>query len=165
LVVVFSRAGQNYPNVELKTGYTQQIANLISQQTGAKQYVITPVKAYPRSYQVTVKRATTEQNNNARPKIKGKLPDFTKYDTIFIGYPIWDAHLPMIMHTFMEAAELNGKTIIPFSTNAGSGWSDSREMLKNKYPQATFKQGLSIPGADVATSHDKIKKWLTKLGY
>ncbi len=71
----------------------------------------------------------------------------------------------MIMHTFMESAKLNGKTIIPFSTNAGSGWSDSLTMLKKAYPQATFKRGLSVPGAEVSKSHTKIEQWLDGLGY
>ena len=165
IVVFFSRAGQNYPDSGLKIGYTNQIANLITQKTGAQQYQIVPQKAYPHNYQATVKRATREQDENARPQIKNKLPDFKKYDTVFLGYPIWDAHLPMIMHTFMEAAQLNGKTIIPFSTNAGSGWSDSLTMLRKQYPQATFKKGLSIPGTDVENSHSKIEKWLVNLGY
>lgn len=124
-----------------------------------------PQKTYPHNYQATVKRATREQDDNARPQIKNKLPDFKKYDTIFIGYPIWDAHLPMIMHTFIESARLNGKTIIPFSTNAGSGWSDSVTMLRKQYPQATFKTGFSILGVDVKQSHAKIEKWLDNLGY
>lgn len=165
IVVFFSRAGQNYPNRDLKVGDTNQIANLITQQTGAKQYRIVPKQAYPYNYQATVKRATREQNENARPKIKNKLPNFKKYDTIFLGYPIWDAHLPMILHTFMASAQLNGKIIIPFSTNAGSGWSDSLTMLRKQYPQVTFKKGLSIQGSDVKYSHAKIEKWLNRLGY
>ncbi len=44
IVVFFSRAGQNYPNRDLKVGDTNQIANLITQQTGAKQYRNKPIR-------------------------------------------------------------------------------------------------------------------------
>lgn len=36
IVVFFSRAEQNYPDSDLKIGYTNQIANLITQKTGGQ---------------------------------------------------------------------------------------------------------------------------------
>ncbi|MCT4456207.1 flavodoxin [Lactiplantibacillus paraplantarum] len=165
LIVYFSRAGQNYPDVNLKVGYTAQIANIIAKRTGADKYEIVPANAYPKNYHATVERATREQNENARPKIKKALPNMKKYDTIFLGYPIWDAQMPMIMHTFMEAENMNGKTIIPFSTNSGSAWANSLTTIRKQYPKATLRKGFEVPGAEVKDSHAQINSWLKKLRY
>lgn len=165
LVVFFSRAGQNYPNTTLKVGYTHQVANLIATQTNGTKYEILPAKPYPNNFQATVRRSQRELTNNARPKIKNSLPNLKRYDTVFIGYPIWNGELPMILRTFMDNQNLNGKTVIPFSTNAGSGWADTLSTLKQTYPRATFRRGLQLPGEQVPTSHAKIRAWLTRLGY
>lgn len=165
LIVYFSKAGGNYPNDNLKIGHTHQLANDIAAVTGGTKYEITPVRSYPNSYDATTKRAEKEQQQNARPKIKGKLPNIRQYDTIFLGYPIWWNEIPMVVRTFMDQTELNGKTIIPFSTNAGSGWGDSLTTIKHQYPKATMKKGFEIEGQKVDSSQKQVNAWLAKLGY
>ncbi|MGS6024093.1 flavodoxin [Limosilactobacillus fermentum] len=63
-------------------------------------------------------------------RLKSPLPDVSKYDTIYIGSPIWWGQYPMIMFTFFDKENLNGKTIIPFTTHAGSGLANTVEALK-----------------------------------
>ncbi|MFD1671521.1 flavodoxin [Agrilactobacillus yilanensis] len=165
LIVFFSRSGTNYPDTTLKIGHTQRIANEIARVTGGTKYEIVAAKAYPKNYQATVDRAEKEQQRDARPAIKQPLPDISKYDTIFIGYPIWWSDLPMPVRTFMDNVDMNGKTVIPFSTNAGSGWGDTLSTLKQQYPKATFKKGFSIEGTQADHAQKKIDRWLRQLGY
>lgn len=100
--------------------------------------------AYPKSYDKTVSQAEREQKNKARPKIKGELPIVSKYDTIFLGYPIWWNDIPMIVRTFMDQVDLNNKTIIPFSTNASSGWGESLNTIHSVFPKAKLKKALKL---------------------
>ena len=44
-----------------------------------------------------------------------------RYDTVFLGFPIWWYVEPRIVDTFMEACDIAGKTFIPFATSGGSG--------------------------------------------
>lgn len=165
LIIYFSRSGTNYPNVHLKIGHTKQLAMFISDKTHGDQYEIVPAKPYPKNYQRTVDQAQREQQNNLRPSIKGKLHDVSKYRTIFIGYPIWWNEPPMIVRTFMDHENLNGKTIIPFSTNEGSGWGDSLQIIKRYYPQSHFLKGFSVTGSAVDNDHSRVNRRLAKLGY
>ncbi|WP_261806512.1 flavodoxin [Lapidilactobacillus luobeiensis] len=165
LIIYYSRSGTNYPDVTLKHGHTWQIAREIAQVTGGTRYQIQTAQAYPKNYQATVDQAEQEQQDNARPRLKGKLPDVTQYETIFLGYPIWWSDLPMPVRTLMDQIDLNDKVVIPFSTNAGSGWGDSLATLKKQYPQAKFQKGFEIEGAEVDQAHKQIRRWLRDLGY
>lgn len=165
LIIYYSRSGTNYPDVTLKHGHTWQIAREIAQVTGGTRYQIQTAQAYPKNYQATVDQAEQEQQDNARPRLKGILPDVTQYETIFLGYPIWWSDLPMPVRTLMDQIDLNDKVVIPFSTNAGSGWGDSLATLKKQYPQAKFQKGFEIEGAEVDQAHKQIRRWLRDLGY
>ncbi len=75
LVVYYSRRGNNYLNgeiVDLKTGNTEVVANKIQALTGSDIFRIETVKSYPVDYTETTEVAKKEQNDNARPAIRGK---------------------------------------------------------------------------------------------
>lgn len=74
LIVYFSRKDGVYGG-NLKVGNTKRIADFIQDKTGGKEYEIVPIKEYPKSYQATTEVAQKEQDDNARPKIKNKLPN------------------------------------------------------------------------------------------
>ena len=57
---------------------------------------------------------TKEQNDStARPEIENTI-DISKYDTIYLGYPIWWGEPPKIILTLLDTYDFTGKTIIPF---------------------------------------------------
>jgi len=70
-----------------------------------------------------------------------------------------------LVRTFMDSVDLNHKNIIPFSTNAGSGWGDSVSILKKTYPNAHFLNGFSTEGTNAESSKNKVDRWLQKIGY
>lgn len=112
------------------TNNTGNIAKHIKTALGdaADIYEITPETPYTAAdlnYNTDC-RANREQNDaSARPAISGGVADMAQYDTVFIGYPIWWGRAPKIIHTFMESYDWAGKTVIPFCTSGGSGYSDS----------------------------------------
>lgn len=77
----------------------------------------------------------------------------------------------MIMYTFFENNEeaLAGKTLIPFSTHAGSGLSGFDSKLSRACPNSTVSTGLAIAGTDAQNDQDKVRQnvndWLSGLGY
>lgn len=167
LIVYFSKSGINYEGYR-KTGNTEVVANDIQKATGGDMYEIVPSKPYSRtSYKAVEKRATAEQNRNARPAIKGSMPDVSKYKTVFIGSPIWYSEYPMPVRTFMDKVNLNGKTLVPFATDSGSGMGDQPQQLKRQYPKAKIRKSFSVEGADVskASTQTNVNKWVKSLGY
>lgn len=166
LVVYFSRRKGVYNSPNLKHGNTQLIAMDIQAKTKGDIYQIKPVKPYPNGYNATTKVAQREQDRNARPAIKGKLPNVSKYSTIFIGAPVWWGEYPMIVRTFMDKEPaLNGKTLIPFSTSEGSGLANFPETLRKQFPKSKVRQGFTVEGTQAHAARGKVNNWLDKLGY
>lgn len=164
LIVYFSRKYGVYGG-HLKVGNTKRIADFIQDKTDGAEYEIVPVKEYPKGYQETTEVAQREQDENARPKIKNKLPDVSQYETVFIGSPIWWSEYPMIVRTFLDGVNLNNKTIIPFTTHEGSGLGNTTETLEQQYTNATVLKGFSVEGNAAVNARSDVNDWLDDLGY
>lgn len=115
-------------------------------------------------YNDLTKLAKEEYESNARPAFKGGVKNLDRYETIFIGGPIWWGTYPQVMFTFFDKYDLNGKTIIPFSTHEGSGLGSVVSDLKKLYPNANFKTAFCIYGHECRNDLSKVDKWLKQLG-
>ena len=146
LVLIFSRADENYRVGYVKVGNTMKVAQMIAEKTGAEMFEIEPAVKYPADYDTCIDVAKKEQNANARPKFL-KDKDISDYDVIFFGYPVWWGDIPMCLYTFIEAHDWNGKTIIPFCTSEGSGMGRTESTLRNTMKGAEVRRGMSIRGS------------------
>ena len=164
LVVFFSHAGDNYSVGNIKEGNTKIVADYISEFTGADQFEIVTNKYDGMAYTPLTELAKEEQQNGELPPFEGSV-DVSKYDVIFIGGPVWWGTYPQVMFTFFKQYDLNGKTIIPFTTHEGSGLGSCVKDVKKAYPNATVEQGFSIYGHEVRGGKAKVEKWLHGLGY
>lgn len=166
LVVYFSRTGYNYPNQWLDVGHTARVAGFIKELTGADSFEIVPVIPYPDDYEETKTISTNERNNDLRPEFKGEIEDIEKYDLIFIGGPVWYGGMPMIIHTFYDkyAKSLDGKTIAPFSTHAGSGLADAASLARSYCPESDVLAGLAVQGTNSMNSKEDVRNWLLRIG-
>lgn len=95
-------------------GTTQRMAQEIVRQTGADIFRIEPVVPYPTEYTPCTEVAREEKDNNARPAIANEVENWDDYDTVFIGCPVWWWTTPMIICTFTERYDFEGKTVVPF---------------------------------------------------
>jgi len=170
LVVYFSRTGEQYSVGNIDKGNTAIVAEMVAEKTGADLYEILPeTDYYPYTYKELTDVAKKEQNEKARPKIKGNLPDVSKYDTVFIGAPVWWGDWPMICYTFFESVDLSGKNLVPFSTHEGSGLSGFDRKLASAVPGATVLTGQAFRGGDCQNKQADVRadvnKWIDGLGY
>ena len=168
LIVYFSRTGENYNVGNVEVGNTAMLASYIKEYLKCDSFEIVPMDKYPENYDECTKLASKEKDDNARPKIDGKIDNFDSYKTVFIGYPIWWGDLPMIMYTFMEEYDLDGKTVIPFNTHEGSGDAGTYDAIKEKLPSANVNtQGLALDGKTARSEDGKQQTidWLKQLGY
>jgi len=164
LVVFFSHAGDNYAVGNINVGNTKIVADYISDFTAADQFEIKTDKYDGMAYKPLCDLAKEEQQHGELPAFEGSI-DISKYDTIFIGGPVWWGTYPQVMFTFFKKYDLSGKTIIPFTTHEGSGLGSCVEDVKEAYPNANVLQGFSIYGHDVRTGKESVEKWLKTLGY
>ena len=171
LIAYFSRADENYSVGTVEVGNTEIMAGFIRNYLGnnVDTFKIDPVNAYPASYSECTTVAQKEKSENARPEFKNpELIDISKYDTIFLGYPIWWGEVPMIVNTFLEKYDFSGKTVIPFCTHEGSGNAGTFASLSSKLTSSKVNaNGLAIRGTDARKEDSRatVENWLKGLGF
>ena len=149
-----------------RTGNTELFANYIKEKMNIELFKIVPAYPYPEDNDEMSKVCQEEQSSNARPEIKDPLTDVSEYDTILLGTPIWYGHIPNIVMTQLEKLNLNGKTIYPFNTHAGSGVGSTVTDIKQYAIGANVKDGFPLLGTYVKDNKEgamnDITNWLEK---
>jgi flavodoxin len=146
-----------------RMGNTQIIAKYISEYTGGGLFAIQTVNPYPVDAYETLDTAQIERSNNSRPKLFTHVEDMDRYDTIYLGFPIWWGTFPMPVFTFLEEYDFTGKAIIPFSTHDGSGLGNGKRDIQTLCPDAIVLDGLATRYDRVANAEADVKKWLNGL--
>ena len=108
--------------------------------------------------------AQEEQANGARPAIAETVENFEQYDTVYFGFPNWWGDMPMILYTFLDEYDFSGKTIAPFVTSGGSGFSGSIGTIERMEPEAAVTEGLSLGSSQAAEPAAAVTEWLAANG-
>ena len=163
IVIFFSHAGDNYSVGNIEVGNTKIVADYITELTGAAQYEIVTHKYDGMAYTPLTQLAKEEANKGELPPYEGSAPDLSKYDTVFIGGPVWWGTYPQVMFTLFKDINLDGKTVYPFTTHEGSGLASCVSDVKKAFPKANVQKGFSIYGHEVRTEKAKVEKWIKSL--
>ena len=129
-----------------RTKNTKTVAELIQQNVGGTLVDLTLENPYPENYQKIVAQVDRENEEGFLPKLKTKINDLERYDTIFLGFPTWDMQMPPPMKSFLTDNDLSGKTVISFNTNAGYGVGSSFKTVERLCPNSTILEGYSTKG-------------------
>lgn len=141
-------------------GNMQYMAMTIQEAIDGELFRIETTEEYPLEHETLINQAKEEQNEDARPELATHIENVEQYDIIFLGYPNWWGDMPLPLYTFLEEYDFSGKTIIPFNSHGGSGFSNTIEEIKKLQPNATVRDdGLSISRNDVADSEQEITDW------
>lgn len=145
-------------------GNNEYIAQIIQRETGGDLFSIETVQEYPTTHDPLLEFAYNEKADNARPELATQIENLDSYDVIFLGYPNWNADLPMPLYTFLEEYDFSGKTIIPFTTHGGSGFSRTIQTISDLQPNATvISHGLSISRNSVSGAESDVVDWVNGL--
>lgn len=146
-------------------GNTQYVAQLIAREKHGDLFRIEPQVPYTTDHAELVAQARAEQRRRARPDLKRRVGDLSRYDTVFIGYPIWWSDLPMIVYSFLEQHDLKGKTVIPFVTHGGSHLAGTPATIAKLLPGSrVVADALCLDRDDVEqTATAEVAGWLKAL--
>ena len=146
------------------SGNTEQVAQIIQQETGGDLFEIAPATPYTDDYIELLDIAQQEQSDKARPELAGQVENWEQYDTIFVGYPNWWSDAPMAVYTFVESYDWSGKTLIPFNTSASGGFGRSLSGLEDSASGAAILEGLSFTSSTLDDAQSEVTAWLDGLG-
>lgn len=119
------------------TNNTKNVAEQIAKNLNGDLFAIEPSDPYTSAdlnYSNSYSRVSKEHADESLRNVKLKtttVANWSNYDTIIIGYPIWWGVAAWPVNTFVEANNFNGKTVIPFCTSASSGLGQSGKLLES----------------------------------
>jgi flavodoxin len=145
-------------------GNTQFIAQCIQRAAGGDFFAIETVQRYPGTHAPLLEFAADEKRKNGRPQLRTRISNLNQYDVIFIGYPNWNADLPPALYTFLEEYDFSGKTVVPFSTHGGSGFSNTIRTIARLEPRATvITNGFTVSRNTVGNAENDVRAWVRRL--
>ena len=125
------------------TGTTKNMAKKVATEVGGDLFEITPETLYTAAdlnWMDKKSRSSVEMSDKSfRPKMNGEKIDISKYDEIYIGFPIWWYEAPKIINTFLESDDFSGKKIKLFATSGGSGFGKTAKELQASAKGATIE--------------------------
>jgi len=142
------------------SGNTKEIATQIQTAVGGDIFEIVPVKAYPTAYRAVVDQAKKEINADFKPELKGKVPDISKYDVIFVGSPNWWSTIAPPVATFLTSYNLSGKIIVPFFTHGGGSIGRCETDVRKNCPKSVVLKSLYISGSSAKSAQSDVIEWL-----
>ena len=148
------------------TGSTKAIAETIAGILDADIFEITPEDPYTSedlNWNNDNSRVSIEHNDESKrkvPLIKATPDDWEKYDTIYIGYPIWWGIAAWPVNGFIEGNNFTDKTVIPFCTSVSSELDNSSELLENTTGTGNWLEGKRFSSN---ASAEEIREWLNEL--
>lgn len=116
------------------SGITKKVAQNLAKVLDADIYEIKPTIPYSKedlNWVDKKSRSSIEMNDlNSRPEIVNDNAHVEKYDTVFLGFPIWWYMAPTIVNTFLEKYDFSDKKIVLFATSGGSEFGGTIKNIK-----------------------------------
>ena len=115
-----------------EAGRTKRVAEELAGKLGADIFEIVPEKPYTKadlSYMNPLARCNREKFGKKDVPVSGRVENFSEYDTVYIGFPIWYGAAPNVVNTFCSAYDWTGKKVHVFATSGGSGIGKTAEKL------------------------------------
>ncbi len=132
------------------SGRTRKKAKELAAVIGADLYEIVPAELYTRddlNWLNKRSRSSVEmKDSSSRPALSETEHDFSAYDEIYVGFPIWWYTAPAIINTFLETFDLSGKKIMLFATSGGSGIEKAVRDLSDRCPDLDIIGGKLLRG-------------------
>jgi len=149
LVVYFSRSGN-----------TRLIAGVIQRSLHTDLFEIVPSKPYPEDYFQTVDEAKKQRDGGVKPALKSNVSNIDRYQTIYLGFPVWGTTVPPVVQSFLSTHDLTDKLLIPFITHGGYGSGNSEDILAGLAAGARREKPLVIECDQERKITETVNSWL-----
>ena len=126
---------------------TPQLAGELAESIGADLFEIRPEQPYTAAdirWTNPLARCNREKLGKKDVPNVGTVENWSAYDTVYLGFPIWYYGAPNIVNTFCKAYDWAGKKVVLFATSGGSDIGKTAAKL-----QPYLKGGPNIISAGV----------------
>lgn len=119
-----------------RSGATKGVAEKIRSTFGSDMIFVEPEKAYGNYLSAVFRNGKEKMTKNAA-KVKTPAKDFSGYDVIFVGFPVWYGTMPTFMQDYVKKCGIKGKKVIPFATAGANGKDSSLATVKELFSGCT----------------------------
>lgn len=150
------------------SGNTEAVAKTIADAAGGDLFELVPTDPYTDddlNWRDRDSRVSREHNDTSlrAVELENAVPDnWSDYDTIFVGYPVWWGIAAWPIDGFISANDFTGKTVIPFCTSTSSGLGESGELLAKAAGEGNWLTGHRFKEHP---SDSDVKEWVKALGF
>ena len=137
-------------------GKTAGVGKAIAEAIGADLFEIRPEKPYTEAdlnWRNPFARCNVEHATGKKVPVEGTIENFSAYDAVYIGFPIWYGCAPNVVDTFLEGYDWTGKTVYVFATSGGGGLGKTAGKL------APYLKGGEIRDAKLFRSGEEAAAW------
>ena len=148
------------------SGHTKMIANIIKKKLDCDVLELEPKYEFSSDYDEVVKEYQNNEKDKSTVDIKDSNINLDNYDVIIIGSPVWWYSITPVVREFLKENNLEGKTVIPFATNAGwlgRTFKEIEELCKNSSVTNEMNIVFGSYSDDLVTSMDEINNWINTL--
>lgn len=115
------------------SGVTKKVAERLADAAGADLYEIVPENPYTQAdvnWKNPFARCNKEWFKKLDVPAAGTVENFADYDLVLIGFPIWYGCAPIVVNSFAEKHDFNGKKVALFATSISSKMGKTAEKFK-----------------------------------
>lgn len=146
-----------------RSGNTRVIADQLHRDLSADLFEIKPETPYPADYEANVEEARREKETGFLRPLKSKVPNWSEYERVFLGFPIWGGTAPAIIRSFLTEHDATGKLFIPFITHGKYGLGDSLSVVRAHTKGATLLKAYSEECDQERDTMEGVDRWLEQL--
>ena len=120
------------------------MVDVLKERTNSDVYSLRVADLYAPGFGEMMNPAREQKENNEMLAFQEELPDFSQYDVIYLGTPVWWYGAPQSILTMLQQADLSGKKIVFFSIHRGSGFAGIPEEILSYQPDAVIVDRFTV---------------------
>ena len=120
------------------------MVDVLKERTNADVYSLRVADLYAPDFIDMMDPAREQKENNEMLAFQEELPDFSQYDVIYFGTPVWWYGAPQAILTVLQQADLSEKQIVFFGIHRGSGFGGIPEEIQEYQPGATIVDRFTV---------------------
>jgi flavodoxin len=144
-------------------GHTKYVAKLLAEELKADLVELETVKEYPKKGFAKYFWCGKASVFREKPELKTELPDFSKYNLIVIGTPVWAGNCTPPINTLLSKVKFSGKKLGILVTNGGGSIDKCVKQITKALPGNDVLQPLHFVNPDESRREEilqKIRSWI-----
>ncbi len=146
-------------------GATKTVAEDLASRLGADIEAFDVEQPYEGDFGQTVQRCLAERESQSLSPVKPLKADISKYDVVFLGYPVWFGVAARPVLSLVQTEKFEGKKVVTFCTFGSGGLESSTDDLCRLLPEAEVYEGYGVRNARISKAPAEIERFLVEAGF